>query len=974
MSTASKLWLGFGTLIALLLGTGALILLRARSIAENVELQANVARARSKTAMQLEIGTLDYGLCVTDYLRTGTLEAVAQTQAEVREVEHWRAEYERLAENPRERELAQQFGAMWREFHALGESLMDDASRAPPQTDVAKFHQLRHGLERFLDAEVQAEAERAYEARKVETLRDLTAVRNFALGLLIGALIIALMTSGTFGKVIVGSERRLRDAREFAESIVETIREPLLVLDGDLSVIRANRAFYRVFKVIPEETEGRPLYGLGNGQWDIPALRKLLAEILPEHTEVHDFELEQDFPRVGRRIVRLKARRLYRAGNNATLILLAIQDITEAELALRRVRQNRELLQVTLASIGDGVVTTDKQGRVTFLNEVAQRLAGWTQAEAEGKPLSEVLVLINEDSREPVQNPVEAVLDSGQLVGLANHTLLLSRDGKEWPVDDSAAPIQDVDGAVIGVVMVFREIGEQRRATRRIAESEGRTRAILETALDAIVTIDHAGKIVEFNPAAERTFGYRRDDVLGRELAELIVPPSQRELHRAGMARYLATGVGSVMNRLVELSGLRADGTEFPVEASITPIQVDGPPLFTGHLRDITERKQREQERERVAASLAEANRRKDEFLAMLAHELRNPLAPIHNSVEALRQGGGGNERELALRIMERQLAQMVRLIDDLLDVSRISRGKIELKRELLDLASVVDHAIEVARPPCDARSQALEVVLPREPLYVDADPARLIQIVGNLLNNACKFTQQGGRVSLTLEREGQQAVIRIGDNGIGIAGEQLSRIFEMFAQVDTSLERTEGGLGIGLTLVKKLVEMHGGRVEARSAGLGHGSEFVVRLPLAVGAPQPAAPASPSVRGQAQNPRRILLVDDNLDSAESLALLLRLNGHEVHTAHDGLAAVEAAGKLRPEVIVLDIGLPKLNGYEVARRVREQEKGGVFIVALTGWGSEEGRRRSGEAGFDAHLVKPVDFNALTRLLLDMPRSS
>jgi CheY-like chemotaxis protein len=313
----------------------------------------------------------------------------------------------------------------------------------------------------------------------------------------------------------------------------------------------------------------------------------------------------------------------------------------------------------------------------------------------------------------------------------------------------------------------------------------------------------------------------------------------------------------------------------------------------------------------------------------------------------------------------------MVHLVDDLLDVSRISQDKIELRREPIELASVVHHAVEAVRPDYERMNHELTVTLPSQPTYLNADPIRLAQVVGNLLSNACKFTAKGGRIRLTVEQVGQQAVIRVQDTGIGMAAEQLLRIFDMFAQVDTSLERSRAGLGIGLTLVKKLVEMHGGTVEARSAGVGQGSEFVVRLP-ALSKPLPPLPREPSgVKPVATVQRRILVVDDNPDAADSLALLLKLSGHEVHVAHDGLEAVEAAAKVQPDVILLDIGLPRLNGYEAARRIRNQQRDrSVILVALTGWGQDEDRRRSEEAGFDAHMVKPVDPAVLSNLLVEL----
>jgi CheY-like chemotaxis protein/two-component sensor histidine kinase len=326
-----------------------------------------------------------------------------------------------------------------------------------------------------------------------------------------------------------------------------------------------------------------------------------------------------------------------------------------------------------------------------------------------------------------------------------------------------------------------------------------------------------------------------------------------------------------------------------------------------------------------------------------------------------------------ARRMMERQVHQIVRLVDDLMDVSRIGQGKIELRKGRIELAASVNHAVEAARPYCEERDQALVVALPPQPIYLHADPARLAQIVGNLLNNASKFTARGGHIRLSVEAarttdgSSDEVVIRVRDDGIGLGADQLPHIFEMFMQVDTSLERSGGGLGIGLTLVRDLVEMHGGTVEVHSDGVGRGSEFAVHLPLS--ADTADLPAEPSVADPPPaTKRRILVVDDNRDSAESLSMLLKLGGHETRTAHDGVEAVEAASAFRPDVVLLDIGLPRLSGYGAARQIREQPWGKkVVLVATTGWGQDEDRRRSEDAGFDAHLIKPVDTAALAKLL-------
>jgi CheY-like chemotaxis protein len=354
----------------------------------------------------------------------------------------------------------------------------------------------------------------------------------------------------------------------------------------------------------------------------------------------------------------------------------------------------------------------------------------------------------------------------------------------------------------------------------------------------------------------------------------------------------------------------------------------------------------------------------------MLAHELRNPLAPLSNAVQAIRRREPGDEHTLsvATKILERQIRQMSRLVNDLLDASRISRGRIELRRARIALLPVMEEAIETVRPLVARCEHTLTTALPPEGLYVDGDAGRLAQVIGNLIANAAKFTDKGGRIWVSAQREGDEAVIRVRDNGIGIAPEHLSTLFDMFVQVDTTIERSRDGLGIGLTLVKRLVELHGGTVQVHSAGLGCGSEFTVRLaaaPAAVESREADRGAPVAVDSTA---RRVLIVDDSRDAAESLAMLLEFEGHEIHKAHDGADAVTIAERVRPDVVLMDIGLPILNGYEACRRIRDQAWGApIVMVAITGWGQEEDREQSRQAGFDLHLVKPVDHDELLRVV-------
>jgi PAS domain S-box-containing protein len=516
----------------------------------------------------------------------------------------------------------------------------------------------------------------------------------------------------------------------------------------------------------------------------------------------------------------------------ALVVWLFARNLAIRQRASEVLHAERERFRTTLTSIGDAVMVADAQGRVTLLNPVAEALTGW-DADALGQPVEAVFRILNEATREPVENPVGKVLREGAVVGLGNHTVLIGRDGRERPIDDSGAPIRDGRGRVVGVVLVFRDITERRAAEQRLYEND----------------------------------------------------------------------------------------------------------------------------------------RRKDEFLAMLAHELRNPLAPIRNAAHTLTLLGQPDERlRWVSGVIERQVGLITRLVDDLLDVSRITSGKITLQRERVPVAAVIAQAVETARPAAESRHENLAVEVADDAGVVDGDSARLVQAVGNLLDNAIKYSEDGGQVRLTAHADAQEVVIVVRDEGVGIDAELLPHVFDLFTQADRSLERRQGGLGIGLTLVRRLVEMHGGRVEVASEGAGRGSEFTIRLPrLAVDAPAAAARVA-AREAPSGPPRRVLVVDDQPDSTDSLALLLRLHGHEVSTAADGPGAVDEFLRSKPEVVFLDLGLPGMSGYDVARRLRAMPEGrDVRLVAVTGYGTEADRERTRAAGFDLHLAKPVDPHAVEALL-------
>jgi PAS domain S-box-containing protein len=502
-----------------------------------------------------------------------------------------------------------------------------------------------------------------------------------------------------------------------------------------------------------------------------------------------------------------------------------------------------------------------------------------------------------------------------------------------------------------------------------------RLAAIVESSLDAIISKTLEGVIQTWNAGAERLFGYRAEEAVGRSIT-LIVPPERLDEEQEILAR-LSRG-----ERIDHFETVRMarDGHRVDISLTVSPIRdAEGRIIGASKVaRDITERKLEEEalqaERRKTVEALEEADRRKDDFLALLAHELRNPLAPLRNGLQVMRLASGDAAMVARMRdVMERQLTHLVRLVDDLLDVSRISRNKMELRRSRVLLADVVNSAVETAQPALAAAGHELTVSLPPEPVHLDADLTRLAQVIGNLLNNSAKYTGRGGHVSLTARREGDQIAVAVQDDGVGIPAYALPNVFDMFSQVDRSIERSTGGLGIGLALVKGLVEMHGGTVEAESPGEGKGSTFTLRLPMLKDAED--SPPGTSIQEWADSTgarRRILVVDDNRDSAASLALMLQLVGNEVRTAHDGAAAIEMAEQFRPQVVLMDIGMPKLNGYEATQRIRQQPWGlGMTVIALTGWGQEEDRARSKEAGCDGHLVKPVSLPDLEKLLEQLP---
>jgi PAS domain S-box-containing protein len=808
---------------------------------------------------------------------------------------------------------------------------------------------------------------------------------------------------------------------------------------------------------------------------------------------------------------RLRATTLKNAESIRIARQRAERELLAAKEALERkteeLQQQREWFEVTLSSIGDAVITTDVQGTVTFLNPVAESITGWSSGQAKGEPLERVFRIINEYTRQAVDDPIGKVLRTGKIVSLANHTALIDKNGRVIPIEDSAAPIRDAQGKVVGAVMVFHDVSDRRRVEDALRESEERLRATFNQAAVGMVVADLNGRFREANPRFCDILGYsfdelqeltftqiihpedlpgtqeqtrillageiphcafekrylRKDgaalwgrttltllreaggkaqriigiveDITDRKDTEQALLDSRAQAHeiRSGLAAIVESSDDAIISKTLEsvittwnrgaerIFGytaeevigkpvtllipanqideepailqklrrgeridhyetvrIRKDGTLLDVSLTVSPIKdANGTIIGASKIaRDITERKRMEAAlreeiaiRERAEAALREADRRKDEFLALLAHELRNPLAPIRYALAGNKKASGTSEqRKRAEEIIERQVTHMSRLLDDLLDISRISRGTFELKKNPTDLTLAVGAAIETARPVLDAKHHTLSLDLPKAPVRLKADPVRLAQAFSNLLINAAKYTDPGGHIQLRAAEEGDEVVVTIRDNGIGISADMMPRLFTLFSQAQTALGRAEGGLGIGLSLVRGVVTLHGGSVEARSDGSGTGSEFIVRLPIGM----PLAEVT-DIEATANNlvpgiGLKILVVDDNRDAADACASLLELSGHHVQTAYTGRHALELAETFRPHALLLDIGLPDFNGYELATKIRASPWGrGVMLIAVTGWGQEEDRRRALEAGCDHHLTKPVAPETVESLL-------
>jgi PAS domain S-box-containing protein len=771
-------------------------------------------------------------------------------------------------------------------------------------------------------------------------------------------------------------------AQAYLAALVDSAEDAILSKDVNGIIRSCNRAGELLFGYTAAELIGRPVRIL------IPADRQaeedhILARIR-RGERVDHFETKR-VTKDGRLLdISLTVSPVRDATGKIIGASKIARDITEQRRAAAELAAQQAWFRVTLASIGDAVIAADAAGQVSYMNGTAERLTGWPLAVAEGRPLSDVFQIVNEKTREPIENPAGLVMRAGEIVGLANHTLLIGRDGAEYPITDSAAPIRDAEGRMLGVVLVFRDVTEERRAEEAIAEQREWFERTLESIGDAVIATDVQGRTVFMNAVAEHLTGWTAEAARGRPSRDVfkIVHEQTRRPVESPVSRVLSEGtvVGLANHTLL----IATDGTERPIDDSGAPIRNrEGRMVGTVLVfRDVTERRRGDVERqlaaaererlleaERIARAEAErASRVKDEFVAMVSHELRTPLNAILGWTQlTLKAKHDPAAVERGLEVIVRNTRVQAQLISDLLDISRIMSGKIALQIQPVSLVSVVGEALDTVQQEAAAKAIVLRTEFDDEVGFVAGDPARLQQVVWNLMANAVKFTPSGGRIVVSLRGLDDHAQITVADDGVGIRPEFLPHVFDRFHQADRSITRRFGGLGLGLSIVKHLVELHGGAVRAESAGEGKGSTFIITLPTAsaptgVDAGEPELRERIAMEGVALQGLRILVVEDDPDTREFLTRLLDSHGALVFSTASAREALDGFPAARPQILLSDIGLPDMDGYQLIQRIRQQDAsagGTIPAIALTAYARSDDRTRALRAGYQAHVVKPVE---------------
>jgi len=833
-----------------------------------------------------------------------------------------------------------------------------------------------------------------------------------------------------FGQAMRIARARLEDTQEMERRTHQESQAALEALLGQLQVVtdsmssavaRCSRDLrYQWVSKRYAEWVGRPAHEvIGQpiaaiiGPAGFEKLKPYFERVLSGHAV--RYEEEVDFKGLGRRWLNA----VYTATRDAAGIpdgwVAVVTDVTETRKTAAALRESEEKYRRMVETANEGIWTLDADARITFVNPRMAEMLGYAVEDMIGHLVWEFTF------EEDLARAHELIARRRAGISEQADVRFRHREGKAVWTLMAARPILDGQQQFAGALDLFTDVTERRQAVDALRKQSERLRLLWEAATVLLTTEDPETMLHRLFDRIAPHFGLdayfnflvnEKGDALNLAACAGIPEEEARRIARLEFGQAVCGTVALHRQPLVATHIQQSDAPlvqlvkGYGIRAyACNPLLVEGRLLgtlsFASRTRDQFDADELDflsticqyvtvaYERVRLVQQLRTEDRRKDEFLATLAHELRNPLAPIGTALEILRipnvEAATANQARV---LMERQVQHLVRLVDDLLDVSRVMRGKITLHREHVELASIVARAVETVQPLIQAQDHQLTIHLPQESLPLEADPVRLAQVVGNLLTNAAKYTEPGGRITLTAEQEpatssssqgkeaGREVVLRVRDSGIGIAPDMLPRVFDLFVQADHAATRSQGGLGIGLTLVRNLVEMHQGTVRANSAGLGQGSEFVVRLPLAeILAKEPARGPRAEQHSPATSAlsHRVLVVDDNIDAADSLAMLLRLQGHEVEVAHDGPSALQLAASVRPEMVFLDIGMPGMDGNEIARRLRRQPTlNGLVLVALTGWGAPEDRRRTADAGFDHHLVKPVEPIALDALLAALPQ--
>ncbi len=840
------------------------------------------------------------------------------------------------------------------------------------------------------EAEILARIGRGERIEHYETVRLTKSGRLLDVSLTVSPLRDAAGTVIGASKIVrdVSNRRRLDDSRARLAAIVESSDDAIVSKDLQGTIRSWNRGAERIFGYASAEAVGRSILMLIPDDRQAEE-REILAKIARGERIDHYETIRRT--KDGRAIdVSLTISPLRDAEGSIVGASKIARDITERKRMERDLAAHRERFRVTLASVGDAVIASDVEGRVTFLNPTAQRLTGWSADEAEGQPLAEVFHIVSEETGERIENPAQKVIRSGTILGLANHTALIGRDGIERPIADSAAPIFDDRGQIVGVVLTFRDIGEERRAEEALQEQRDWFEQTLQGIGDGVIATDVRGRVVFMNPVAEYLTGRTLPDSVGASCSEVFCIVNERTRKAVENPVVGVLREGRAIGLASQTILIDAEGTERFIDDSAAPIRSGSGRVIGAVLvfRDVSERRSAEraradaeQERERLleseraARSDAErANRAKDEFVATLSHELRTPLNAILGWTQILKSQASRPEvLERGIDVIERNTRVQAQLVADLLDMSRIMSGKMVLEIRNVDLGRIVEAAIETILPAAESKGVAISTELDAAIGGIAGDPARLQQIIWNLLSNAVKFTPSGGRVQVRVERFDSEAHVVVRDTGIGIPNDFLPALFERFRQAESATNRRFGGLGLGLAIVKQLAELHGGSVEAASDGEGRGSTFRVRLPI--GEPRRRSESEDGSRerpdGESSGENtlsglRVLAVEDEADTADLLARFLRNAGALVTVVHSATAALQAIQTAVPDILVSDIGMPGVDGYELMRRIRKLDPaagGTIPAVAVTAFARPEDRMRALDAGYQSHLTKPIEVGEL-----------